>query len=286
MSLLEQEPPGGIESVESLLTLAQAMEGRAAARYRALAAAMRDAGRADLSPLLERLAREEDRHAERLSARGAGAGAPPATVLLPEIHQADEADPARLTPYRVLALAVQGEERAFAFYSHVAAAAEQPAVRALAEALAREELDHAALLRHERRKAFRSEGLAGRAPLDPAASSLAALWARAVLVEGEAAIQHRALAEALTRTGAPEAGALRAIAEEEARSARGCAERIGATPPDAVEPPVVGDPRLPIEAAIAFYRAIAGRASDGAVVAEAEHLAAQAAARLQRLGGR
>jgi rubrerythrin len=277
MSLLEQEPPGPIASVETLLALARAMEARAAARYRALAAAMRAAGRADLVPLLERLAGEEEAHAAALLARGAG---PAESAAAGPEAQAEETSPACLTPYGLLALAVQGEERAFAFYSHVAAAAALPAVRALAESLAREELAHAALLRQERRKAFRAAGLGGRAPLEAAATSLAALWAAAARLEAEAALQHRRLAE----QAGPRAGLLRSLAEEEAAAAQDYARRIGTQPPRALEGPPAEDARPPVEVALARYRAIAGRAADAAVAAEADRLAQAAADRLERLG--
>ncbi|MFO1062143.1 MAG: ferritin family protein [Dongiaceae bacterium] len=276
MSLLEQEPPGPIDSVAMLLALARAMEARAAARYRAFAGAMRAAGRADLVPLLERLAGEEERHAAALAARGGEAAEPAAPA--PEGHAGD-VNPASLTPYALLALAVESEERAFAFYSHVAAAATLPAVRELAEALAREELAHAALLRQERRKAFRAEGVGARSPPDPAAASLAALWASAARLEGRAALQHRQLAAA----GGPDAGLLRTIAEEEATAARECAGRIGATPPAVLDVAAAGDPRRPLAAALARYRAIARRAVDAAGAAAAERLAAGVADRLERL---
>ena len=51
----------------------------------------------------------------------------------------------------------QNKERAFAFYTYVAAEAGSPGIRALAEDSARDELEHAAFLRRERRRAFRDE---------------------------------------------------------------------------------------------------------------------------------
>ena len=66
--------------------------------------------------------------------------------------------------YRALAIAVRNKERAFAFYSYIAAEARSPGVRALAEDLARDELEHAAVLRRERRRAFRRERPAWQSP--------------------------------------------------------------------------------------------------------------------------
>ena len=67
------------------------------------------------------------------------------------------ADPRLLSVYRTLSMAVRNEERAFAFWSYVAAHASSADIRTAAEALAHEELGHVALLRRERRKAFHRE---------------------------------------------------------------------------------------------------------------------------------
>jgi hypothetical protein len=56
--------------------------------------------------------------------------------------------------YRSWAVAVRNEERAFAFWSYVAAHGASPEIRNAAERMAREELEHAKTLRRERRKAF------------------------------------------------------------------------------------------------------------------------------------
>jgi hypothetical protein len=61
------------------------------------------------------------------------------------------------TPYRALAMAVRNEERAFAFWSYVAAFTADPEIRKAAEAMAREELAHVATLRKERRSAYHLE---------------------------------------------------------------------------------------------------------------------------------
>ncbi len=61
----------------------------------------------------------------------------------------------RLSPYACLAEAVRNEEKAFAFFSDLAGMTEDPALQALAERLAKEELQHAQRLRQARRKAYR-----------------------------------------------------------------------------------------------------------------------------------
>ena len=52
-----------------------------------------------------------------------------------------------MTPYRVLTIAVRNEERAFAFWSYVAAHADGEEVRLAAETMAKEELEHVAAFR-------------------------------------------------------------------------------------------------------------------------------------------
>jgi hypothetical protein len=58
-------------------------------------------------------------------------------------------------------MAVRNEERAFAFWSYVAAQATMPEIQQAAETMAREELGHVATLRRERRRAFHANRSAG-----------------------------------------------------------------------------------------------------------------------------
>jgi rubrerythrin len=62
-----------------------------------------------------------------------------------------------MTPYRALSMAVRNEERAFAFWSYVAAHADQGEIKRAAETMARQELEHVAKLRKERRRAYHEE---------------------------------------------------------------------------------------------------------------------------------
>ena len=77
------------------------------------------------------------------------------------------AHPRLLSAYRALSMAVRNEERAFAFWSYVAAHAGDADIRHAAETMAHEELGHVATLRRERRSAFHAErrhAFAVRAP--------------------------------------------------------------------------------------------------------------------------
>jgi rubrerythrin len=279
---------GPVTSAGALMALAQAMEKKAAARYRTLAAGMRRDGDDRLAGLFDFFAAVEDGHAQQIDERSrgmagrravdAGPGEP-----APEDLDDDEVGSLLLTRYRALALAVRGEERAFAFYSRVAAAASDQDVRGLAEDLARDELAHAALLRRERRKAWRAERPDGRPrrPPEPPAS-LAELRAIIAETEAKAAVCHRAVAAALEGRGDVLAERFRDIAQDEEE----CANRAGRAPGSA---PHVGGAGIPdglraVEEAFERYIGIAGTARDEAILAEAQRLAARAVHRLATLG--
>jgi hypothetical protein len=173
-----------------VLAFAQALQAAAAARFGALARSAEARGEAALGALFTSLAAAAAERAEAIAARKAPSTrtADPARArgLLPpalagEDPDAEELRSALLTPYRALALAVRAEERAFACYAHLAAAAPSTEMRELAEALAREALAHAASLRHARRRAFH----AGRPAAVPA--TLAELRAHRADWEREAA---------------------------------------------------------------------------------------------------
>ena len=90
-----------------------------------------------------------------------GAGAPPLTAAqLAGLPQdllngfGREEFELLISPYRALAAAVRREERAFSFYSQVSAFSATPDVSEMAEKLAAEELEHAALFRQARRRAY------------------------------------------------------------------------------------------------------------------------------------
>ena len=129
-SLLSAEPAGVLESLDELFALAHAMEQEAANKYEALAQDMRGQGQDDLADVFTRLAAAEREHVESVaqwSQSRRGRSPDPALVRWepPEAldkEAAAEVKASRLmTPYRALAMAVRNEERAFAFWSYLAA---------------------------------------------------------------------------------------------------------------------------------------------------------------------
>jgi rubrerythrin len=150
-------------TIEEILAIADSLERAAVSRYAKLGRAMRRVGHDELATIFEELSEEERCHVEgveRLSQELLH-GQPHGALddwALPKTFGADEAGPlSLLTPYRALSIAVRAEERAFAFWSYVASEAGSEDVRSQAEAMARQELVHAAKLRHTRRKAYHSE---------------------------------------------------------------------------------------------------------------------------------
>lgn len=214
MPRLTSEPSTQVRSMDELMAVAFAMEKESADRYAALAARMRAAGREDLAAVFDRLVREEAGHMDMVVAWSQQAlhHAPPAAEQAPEGVFDDEGaalvSPELQDAYHSFAMAVRNEERAFAFWSYVAAGAPTPEIREAAERMAREELEHARTLRRERRKAF----FAGRT--GKPVTTLRSLAA----VEREVA----AGLEALAASGAgPATGDYRALAAEARRLADG-----------------------------------------------------------------
>lgn len=165
-SLLMSEPAGTLESLDELFGLAKAMEEEAANRYTELAEDMQRQNKGDLAEVFAQLAAAEREHVDsvtRWSQSRRGKAPDPALVRweAPETFDAEtarEIGTSRLTtPYRALAMAVRNEERAFAFWSYLAAYSADSEIQHAAEAMAREELGHVSTLRKERRRAYHKE---------------------------------------------------------------------------------------------------------------------------------
>lgn len=163
-----------VTTIRQVLAIAETLELAAVRRYEALGACMRRVGHAELACIFEALAQEERQHVASVehlleAAPPSGPSSDIAGLALPETFELADAA-ALLTPYKALGIAVRGEEQAFAFWTYLASAAAEGDVRAQAEAMARQELIHAAKLRHARRQAYHAESRdAPEDPLDDAA---------------------------------------------------------------------------------------------------------------------
>ena len=155
-----------VQTTGDLLSIALAAERMAVKRYTRLAEAMHEYGNQQAAALFERMIGEEQEHEALILEWAKLEGVTLRTDIGriawedPQVrtdYDSEAIDPAHSTPYRALAFAVHNEERAFHFYAHVAAGAEDDTLREFAENLAREELGHAALMRSMRRSAWRAE---------------------------------------------------------------------------------------------------------------------------------
>lgn len=204
--------PWAVKSMDELLALARAMEQEAIAGYVALAERMRHEDRSDLAEVFEALRAEEEGHlgnVERWIGR-AHLATPPAVPQLPPIFDDEGAflvAPELLSSYRAFSTAVRNEERAFVFWTYVAAHAQNDDIRHAAERMAREELAHVAILRRARRLAFHDErnvavSGAGTTPSSLEARLSQLLEERALRSTGKEAERFAALAsEARQRSG-------------------------------------------------------------------------------------
>lgn len=286
-------PRGEVASAEQLMAIAHGLEHEAGRRYRELATRMRLQGEEALADLFASLADIEDKHGAEVDARAVAliGGAPDLVAIgwdLPENFDEEDARSAGLSPFRALAIAVRNEERAFVFYSYIGAYAVTPELRRMAEQFAMDELAHASLLRHERRKAWRVQ-TASLVPPDPQPDTVEMLLAEAVPIERAAAAAYRALAAHLRAIQSPEAANLfDSAADDEEDLARTLAAGLplGAVPTErALHAGSVRDGLRLLESAFERYAQIAEQANVEAVLLEAQALAERALRRLAYVHG-
>jgi rubrerythrin len=276
MSLLKSEP-SRVATMDELFALAHAMEDEAATRYAQIAGRLRADGNPSLAEVFERLAAEERGHLDSVvhwSQREKGRAPDPSLVRWAPPDTFDDegagtTDPRLLTAYRSLSMAVRNEERAFAFWSYVAAHAASEEIRRAVEAMAHEELDHVATLRRERRRAYHAERARGAGA--------------AVGPSGAAALERR-LAETLEELAAA-SGAGAACARELAEEARGNSDELerqeGFLPRDLRFPSdIPDDPVALAELLVDGYLEAAERIRDEAALARMQDLAGRAIRRL------
>jgi len=142
-----------IRSAPELYAHAIAIEREAAERYAELASRMQDEGREDLGRVFQLLADMESEHLQTLEARTLDVALP--AIAEGRYNWLDAGAPetaARelvfrlMTPRMALAIALDAELRAQAFFERVFMTCEDPALRALAREMAADEQEHVALL--------------------------------------------------------------------------------------------------------------------------------------------
>jgi len=146
------DPVPAVRSVMELLSVALIMERAAAERYAELARRMAEREHDELADLFTRLGRLERDHA-RFIERRLGRPLPSQSAVAASVESIALDEDAPLTPHAVLLAALRSEVDAKAHFERIAAAAQEAAVRRLAEDMAAEEAEHidriaAALARH------------------------------------------------------------------------------------------------------------------------------------------
>jgi rubrerythrin len=279
MSLLKSEPPAPVRSLEELLAIAYVLEHEAASHYAAFAEQARRERLDDLAALFGQLAEEERHHEHSVVAwsRQLCGKLPDAGAVRWELPETfDQAKGAELassrlaTAYRILSVAVQNEERAFALWSHIAAHADATGIREAAETMARQELQHAWQLRRARRQAYHAEGRDKARHAD--AKTLAGLAA------GETRLADQLDMAAVT-AGGSDAVELRRLATE----SRGLAADLDGNPAAQDSRQAETDILTLAERLVEDYLEIGDRAADEAVIARSQAMAERAVLRLAQL---
>jgi rubrerythrin len=282
---LKKEPAGQVRTLDEFFALAHAIETDAAARYAEVAKQLKQQGGTHVAEVFERLAEVERGHVREVTSWAARRGESAIVDALPPwpIPDTFDASPDEiaqsklLTPYRALASAVRHEERAFAFWTYVAAHADKTEVKEAAERMALEELEHVSLLRRERREAFhvqRSRSGAVKATVNAAAL----------------AVQERRVAELVEQD--PKSFLEDSeFAQMIVRASKEAASKLDAL--EAVHHPTLSLPRLPTtlnddplaisELLVEAYLSLADSSKNSQVVYVAQHLAGAAIYRLATL---
>jgi len=275
-TLLKMEPAGTLQSLDELFAFANAMEQEAATKYEELAEEMRRQDRFDLFTVFSDLAAAEREHVDsvqRWSQLRRGKLPDPALVRweVPETldtEAATEVKTSRLmTPYRALAMAVRNEERAFAFWSYLAAYSHDPEVKKASEAMAKEELGHVATLRRERRRAYHREQDRNASEGRPPPARIDARRLELCLATHLEALQRRLKGPAAVRA--------RDLCEQTLRMTNEVGD-FGSFPGELVR----RDPQTIAEALADYYLDGAERSGDAQLVAALQELAEKAISRL------
>lgn len=288
MQSLTTDPQASAIDLAELVGIAHAIEVAAIERYRWLAEEMARRGEAETAEAFRKLEAEERRHSAAVDAWAAALGqaVPDASFdwrLPPEVAQSWEeaAASALLTPYRALAIAVDNEQRAFAFYTYLAARAEDPAVAREAEALARQELEHAAVLRTWRRAAWRRDRRRAGGQALPAIESGADLAAAIAAQKSEIERQHQRLADRLRAAGDEASAAVLAEAAP-APGTPALRSRAGADESRRL----LIEAQQPLERLSEMLEAVLLAPPDESAQAQAQEALSEAIARLARIGRR
>ena len=161
-----------VSSSAQLYAIAYEIEADAVERYKLLAEQMQTHNNEELARIFLDLARAEGLHADEIRrlAGNLGVESTRGPIGSWRTESPESADLAAahylMTPRDALQMALAGEERALAFYTGLASAATDPAVKKLAEDFVEEELEHVELCRRLLRRYPLPTGVTPDADLD------------------------------------------------------------------------------------------------------------------------
>lgn len=142
-----------IETEAELLAHAHAIEQDALERYRMLADQMDAHNNPVLAELFRELASHEEKHAAEILSRAGDITLPdlkPGEFKWPDVESPESAEldlaHYKMTPWHALQMALQAEQRAFAFFDHVVRTADDTNLQAWAEEFRDEEAEHVELV--------------------------------------------------------------------------------------------------------------------------------------------
>ncbi len=292
MVINSRVPPADM-TIDSLAHIAVAMERAAAATYCRLAEGMERLHNPTAVKVFEHLVDVEREHEREITAWAVNLG-----ISLPAISDDDVGNKAKttepnaarnltLTPWQALNMAVASEKSAFEFFSMIAASARVDDVRRQAEHFASKKLEHIALLRLERKGAYRTDE---RARLEAIVGTeipvtLGAFETSAERLMNGLADRYFELAdEAKTSGDDVSVSLLQQLAVSIASSAKSPMLSGGKTNTDITE--TLRAALRETEAAFDAFIAVAERATDEDVVGAAQRRAGDCVALLERLRDR
>lgn len=276
--LLSADPHGKVHNLAELMAVAIAIEFDTVRRYERLAALVRARGDMPAAAAFRKLQQIEKGHIDSLTdlARGLSLAVPApsdtAPLVPPDIAAAWDAvqQSVLITPYRALAVAVTNADRAFAYFSYIAANSESDELARQAELLAREELSHAAELRVQRRLAYHREFSPEPRALGQAARVIADFRALDRRLMRSAAGIHRSIAASLAAAGDAEGAALVAALAQREETAAGAATAAAAVRSGKQPAALLLEALEPLERSSEIYEDVAVHASDQTVLQEAQ----------------
>jgi rubrerythrin len=266
-----------MDTRDTLLAAAVAIERRKAEDFSRLARRLSDAGNASAGDVFSDLAEEAEAATDRLGHQEQAADDGPEPLSDTEIEEAGGL--LLLSPYQCYRLAVDAEKRILDFYVQASAHAPDEETLLCAERLAKEKVDHLVQLRLRRRRAYRSDHADLNDAKPPPIADLTALNRFVAAQANDAVHTAERQAEILQTAGATDAARLFRELAERKRLLTALANSPGAGQPDPFPTetgPALREALKRAERDFQLFSAIASTSHDEAVQSKARDFLADA----------